>query len=135
MFVINTVHVSGNLTRDPESIADGKGCKFGIAVNERVKKGDDWEDYPNYFDVTAWASLAEQITKQLSKGSPVAIKGRLRHERWEKDGQKNSRVTITAEAFFAPKQSDGARFNPESDVPPDTADLGPQATPDDEIPF
>jgi single-strand DNA-binding protein len=32
----------------------------------------------------------------LTKGKQVAIEGRLNQERWEKDGQKHSRVKIIA---------------------------------------
>lgn len=123
MFVINRVIVSGGLGGDPERIASDKGCKFSIAVDERFKNGDDWESRTNWFDVVAWGSLADQIVKQLSKGSRVCIEGRLRQEKWKnKDGENRYSVGIVADAFFFPKtdSSSNGSGSYESDVPADT---------------
>ena len=135
MFTINTATISGNLGSAPERIADGKGCRFSLAVNERVKKGDnDYEDYVNWVEVTAWGSLADQLVKQLDKGSALGVSGRLREQRWEKDGQKRSKVGLTAERVFIPKGGNGSAGD--SDVPADTAGLGGSAPdPDSDIPF
>jgi len=35
----------------------------------------------------------------LSKGSQVAIKGRLQQQRWEQDGQKRSKIQIVCESL------------------------------------
>ena len=94
---INRVVISGNLTRDPEvrSTASGTSVmKLGIAVNERVKKGDQWEDYPNFIECTMFGKRAEGVSKYLSKGSKVAIEGHLRYSQWEKDGQKRSKLEV-----------------------------------------
>jgi len=90
--------------------------------------------------VVAWGSLAEQVMKQLSKGSPVGIQGRLKQDRWETDsGEKRSRVGVVAYAMFAPRGSNGNGSQDEipyeSDVPADTTGLGQQVTDDEAIPF
>ena len=44
---MNKLVIIGNLVKDPESrtTKDGIGlCSFTVAVNERQKKGDKWED-------------------------------------------------------------------------------------------
>jgi single-strand DNA-binding protein len=96
---INRVILAGNLTRDPEVRSTASGIpvmQVGIAVNERVKNSqtDEWEDKPNFFDCTMFGSRAEAVSRYLSKGSKVAIEGKLRYSTWEKDGQKKSKVDV-----------------------------------------
>lgn len=101
---INAVVLIGNLTRDPElrSIPNGTSvCHLGVAVNEKYKD----TEHVSYFDVTVWGVMGENCAKYLSKGSKVGVDGRLRQERWEKDGQKRSAVKIVADMvqFLDPK--------------------------------
>lgn len=107
MFVINTVTISGNATRDPELRSTPSGtsvCQLGVAVNERVKQGDNWSDRASFIDVTAWGSLAEQIAKQVHKGKQVVVTGRIRQDRWQaQDGTNRSKVYVVADAFVTPR--------------------------------
>eukprot|EP00992_Anisonema_acinus_P010897 TRINITY_DN6952_c0_g1_i1.p2 TRINITY_DN6952_c0_g1~~TRINITY_DN6952_c0_g1_i1.p2 ORF type:complete len:131 (+),score=5.78 TRINITY_DN6952_c0_g1_i1:463-855(+) len=68
--------------------------RLGIAINRRIKQGDQWVDEANFFDATLWGKRGESLNQYLSRGQQVAIEGELRQERWEKDGVKNSKVTI-----------------------------------------
>jgi len=96
----NRVILVGNLTRDIElrylqsgaAVAD-----IGLAVNERVKKGNEWVDEANFFDITLFGKTAEVAAQYLTKGSNVLVEGRLRFETWEKDGQKRSKVKVIAD--------------------------------------
>jgi single-strand DNA-binding protein len=153
---INRVTLTGNLTRDPElSSLSGSGtsvCALRVACNGRRKNNDtgQWEDQPNYFDITVWGAQGENCARFLSKGRPVAIDGRLRWREWTtNEGQKRQAVDIIAETvqFLGGRDdagggngngfSSGAR-PAESDVPIDTGDF--QRTPvgagaDEDIPF
>ena len=84
---INRVVLTGNLTRDPElrSLPSGMSvCSLRLAVNTRRKDASgDWEDKPNYFDVTVWGAQGENCAQYLSKGRPVALDGRLEWREWE----------------------------------------------------
>lgn len=96
----NRVVLVGNLTRDPELryIPSGTAVSdVGLAVNDRVKKGDQWVDETTFVDVTLWGRTAEIANEYLSKGSPVLIEGRLKLDRWEKDGQKFSKLKVIGE--------------------------------------
>lgn len=99
---INRVNITGNLTRDPELRATAAGTQvlsFGIAVNDRRKNPQtgEWEDYPNYIDCTMFGTRAEAVGRYISKGSKVAIEGKLRYSSWERDGQKRSKLEVVVD--------------------------------------
>lgn len=96
---INRVIISGNLTRDPELRQTQSGMPvlgLGVAVNDRRKNQTtgEWEDYPNFIDCTMFGSRAEALSRYLSKGTKVAIEGKLRWSQWERDGQKRSKIEV-----------------------------------------
>jgi len=152
---INRVIITGNLTKDPELRAvSGSGtsvCSLRIACNGRRRNSEgQWEDAPNYFDVSVWGQQGENCSKYLAKGRGVAVDGRLRWREWETDGQKRQAVDIIAETVqFLGGRDDGANGNgngfsssvraAESDIPIDTGDFvsAPAGTgaADDDIPF
>jgi single-strand DNA-binding protein len=150
---INRVVLTGNLTHDPElrSLPSGMSvCKLRIACNTRRKNNatGEWEDKPNYFDVTVWGAQGENCSRFLSKGRPVAIDGRLEWREWEaQDGSKRQSTEIIADAvqFLGGREegSGGGGFTPRSDVPVDSRDFQPAGAPaangaaaaDDDIPF
>lgn len=96
---INKVIEIGRLTKDAEVTYTTGGTaigKFCIAVNRRVKNGENWADEVNYFDVTVFGNQAKNLGPYLLKGKQVGIDGYLKQDRWEKDGQKFSKVSIIA---------------------------------------
>ena len=96
---LNTVAIIGNLTRDAELSYFGNGnavVKFSIAVNRSRKEGDQWVSEANYFDVSYFGKPAEAVKPFLTKGKKIAVQGSLKQDRWEKDGQKFSKVSIIA---------------------------------------
>ena len=123
---INRYCASGNLTRDPE-LKETKGgmavLEFGIAVNERRKNEQgEWEDYANFLDCTMFGSRAGGIAPHLAKGMHVSIEAKLRQDRWEKDGQKRSKVKLIVDEidFLGNRREETA---------------APQGAADDDIPF
>ena len=151
---VNVVVVTGNLTRDPELRSTPGGtsvCKLRVAVNTRRKNGQtgEWEDKPNYFDVTVWGAQGENCANYLSKGRPVAIEGRLEWREWEakEGGGKRQSVEIIANTvqFLGSRDGSGGGngngFTPSGDAPADTSDFEGAATGsgggegDDDIPF
>ena len=96
---INRVLLTGNLTRDPEIRRTQSGMaimSFGIAVNDRRKNSQtgEWEDYANFIDCTMFGTRAEAVSNFISKGSKVALEGKLRYSTWERDGQKRSKLEV-----------------------------------------
>jgi len=99
---LNRVILIGNLTRDPELKYTPSGspvAKFGVAVNRNYtnKQGEKVSDV-DYFNIVAWAKLAELCAEYIRKGSPIAIEGRLSSNSWEtSEGQKRTSVEVVAE--------------------------------------
>jgi len=96
----NRVVLLGNLTRDPELryIPSGMAVSdIGMAINDRVKRNDQWTEETTFVDVTLWGRTAEVANEYLSKGSSVLIEGRLKLDTWEKDGQKRSKLKVVGE--------------------------------------
>lgn len=143
MGCINKAAISGNLTRDPELRQTQSGTSvlsMAVAVNERVKSGDQWEDRPSYVDVTVWGARAEALSKFLRKGLRVAVSGRLRQDRWQdkQTGENRSRLGIVADEVDVMTPRDGAqgRQEPVRQQVARTPYAAPPAAPYDEnIPF
>lgn len=108
---LNSVNIMGNLTRDPEMkyTPSGKAvCSISIANNRVYSKGGERVTEVSYFDVEVWGAAAENCSKYLTKGSGIIVEGRLRQDRWEKDGKTQSRVRISANSVhFMPKKQGG----------------------------
>jgi single-strand DNA-binding protein len=154
---INVVVVTGNLTADPELRNTPGGtsvCKLRIAVNTSRKTAEgNWEEKPNYFDVTVWGAQGEACASYLRKGRPVAINGRLDWHEWTtQEGQKRQSVEIIASTvqFLGSRDGSGGGGNGNgggftggggSDLPADTSDFDSPApasvgsSSDDDIPF
>jgi single-strand DNA-binding protein len=96
---LNVVVLVGNLTRDPELRYTPAGTavtKFGLAVSNRRKVGEEWKDEPCFVDVSVFGRMAETSSEYLSKGRQCAIEGRLSYSKWEKDGQTRSKLEVIA---------------------------------------
>ena len=96
----NRVILMGNITRDFEVRHTPAGTAVTdvtVAVNHRVKSGDDWVDEPTFVDVTLWGRTAEVAAEYLSKGDPVLLEGRLKLDRWEADGETRSKLKVVGE--------------------------------------
>ena len=108
---INRVMISGNLTRDAELRSTQSGTYMlgmGIAVNDRRKnqKTGEWEDWPNFVDCTMFGTRAEKLQPYLTKGTKVAVEGKLSYRSWEKDGQRRSKLEVIVDEieFMSSKQ-------------------------------
>ncbi|QDV79165.1 single-stranded DNA-binding protein [Botrimarina mediterranea] len=107
----NRVVLLGNLTADPElRYTAGKKAvvDVGVAINERYKRDGEYVEEVSFLDVTFFGRTAEVANEFLSKGAPALIEGRLKQERWEKDGQRRSRVKVIADrlTLIGPRQAD-----------------------------
>lgn len=131
---LNTVSIGGNLCRDAELRATASGMAvltFSVVVNESRKNQQtgEYEDYPNYVDCTMFGRRAESVSRYLTKGTYVALTGRLHQNRWQnKDGQNRSKLEVTVDNIHFESRGEQSGVNPQQEEPP--ADMY-----DEDIPF
>jgi single-strand DNA-binding protein len=100
---INRVVLTGNLTKDAELKQTSGGMaivSMRLAVNDRRKNAatGQWEDSPNFIDVTMFGSRGEAVSRFLSKGKQIAVEGKLRWHEWESaSGEKRSKLEVVAD--------------------------------------
>lgn len=140
---INSVVLVGNLTKDPELRHTPAGTAvttLRLAVNDRVKRGEEWQDAAYYFDVTVWGRDAENCAQYLAKGRPVGVQGKLTWREWDaQDGTKRQSVEVTANTvqFLGGRDGGdggGGQFVPQGGGQQQQPDF-PSSAADDDIPF
>lgn len=130
--MFNRVIFVGNLTRDPELRYSPQGtavATLGLAVNSRVKQGDEYKDETLFIDIVVFGKQAENVTQYLSKGRGVIVEGRLRERRWEYEGQRKSKFEVIASTVrFLPRRE-------VQNIPDDIEDIVPPEENTDLEPF
>lgn len=129
-FNFNKIMIGGRLTADPENSQTPSGVsvtKISVAVNRKAK-----EQQTDFFNVTAWRSTADFVSKYFKKGSSIFIVGTLQNRSWtDQNGQKRYATDIVAEEVsFVDGKNDNAGVDfpetnnaPKLDVVPEGEDL------------
>ena len=99
---LNQTVLIGRLTRNCElKFTQGETpyTYASIAVNNTRKDGNgNYVDDPSFFDVQIWGKTAQNLCQYLTKGKQICVLCHLKQDRWEKDGQKFSKVNIIADS-------------------------------------
>ena len=103
---LNHVVLIGRITQDVGADERSFGytnngqarANVSIAVNRSKKSGDQWVEDVSYFTISLWGKTAENLKPYLTKGKQICVEGHLHQDRWEKDGQKQSRISISADS-------------------------------------
>ena len=101
------VFLIGNLTRDPELTETAGGvsvCRFAVAVN----RGYGENRATDFYNVTAWRRLGEQVAQYTKKGNKIAVYGDLQIRQYDaNDGTRRTSVDVVAQdvEFLTPKGS------------------------------
>ena len=97
---MNKVFLVGNLTKDPELSETPSGvsvCRFSIAVGRKYTSADG-ERQTDFFNITTWRGVAENVCKYTKKGSKVAVNGSIQMRSYEDNkGIKRTVVDVIAE--------------------------------------
>ena len=108
----------GNVTKDVDGedfgyLPNGSArLNFSIAVNRSKKQGEEWVDEVSFFNIAYFGKPAESIKQFIGKGTKVCVTGYLKQDRWEKDGQKMSKVSVVANNVqLLGGKNDGAPVN------------------------
>lgn len=123
---INSVNLIGRVTHDIGEkdfgyVGENAKLNISVAVNKSRKVDGEWLNEAYYFDVEVWGKQAEALKNLISKGKQVAVNGSLKQSRWEKDGQKYSKVFIYAEKVQLLGGRDSAEAEPGNTFKPANA--------------
>jgi single-strand DNA-binding protein len=143
---LNVWTAVGRLVRDAEAPQGNGPTRLSIAVNRRVKHGEEWIEEASFFDLEYWH---KSLVPFLVKGKQIAVRGELRQERWTSpEGQARQKIGIVAldiellgSAQGSPQSASGAAGHgnaPESRGTPPPASSQGQSGGDeftDDIPF
>ena len=89
---MNHIILIGNVGKDPAARGQERNiASFSLAVDERRKGG---EKTTQWFNCVAFGRTGESIISNVTKGSTVAITGKLKTNTWEKDGVKQQDVDV-----------------------------------------
>ena len=129
---MNTIMISGNLTRDPELACGQSGkayCRFAIAADLGASSREGADKKALFLDGVCFGAIAERLGGgTLRKGDRVAAAGRLDVDQYvNKEGQTVRKPQLIAEEVVAYPRSEAAKR------PAPDADDGP--TGEDDIPF
>lgn len=93
---MNQIMLIGNLATDVKyTQRDGSNNSawFRIAVN----RGYGEKRITDYIPVTAWGRTADNCAKYISKGSKVAVVGRITNRQTDaQDGRRNDNIQVSA---------------------------------------
>ena len=100
---VNKWHGIGNLGKDPEMrvMPDGKSvANMSIAITEKYKdKNGEQKEVTEWVSIVFFGKLAEIVGQYLHKGSQVYVEGKLRTEKYQKDGQDRYITKIIGESM------------------------------------
>jgi single-strand DNA-binding protein len=133
---VNKWHGIGNLGKDPEMrfMPDGKAvANISIAITEKYKdKSGEQKEVTEWVNVAFFGKLAEIVGQYLTKGSQVYVEGKLRTEKYQKDGQDRYITKIIGESMqmVGGKGEGKPKSEPKPQEHNQVSDM-----PDDDIPF
>jgi len=108
---MNTVHMIGNLGRDPQVNAAGTMASFSIAVKRSFKDKATGDYISDWFNCKAFGKTAELIEKNFFKGSQIAFTGHAQNNNYEKDGRMIYSIEFVVDSitFIGQKMDAGER--------------------------
>ena len=121
---MNKVFLIGRLTRDPELRYTGNNtpvATFSLAVNRNFTN-QSGEREADFINIVVWRKQAENVKKYCTKGSLVAVEGRIQTGSYEKDGQRVYTTDVVADSV----QFLESKAQSENRMSSDNSDLSPQ---------
>ena len=97
------IQVIGNVASDVRFNSTAEGipvASFRLAATERKfdRSQSRWVDGDvNWYTVSCWRALGENVTESINKGDPIFVVGRLNVRNWEREERSGTTLDITAE--------------------------------------
>jgi single-strand DNA-binding protein len=111
---------------------DGKAvCNFSIAISEKYKdKSGESKEVTEWVNVALFGKLAEIAGEYLKKGSKVYVEGKMKTEKYSKDGIDRHTTKIIGEKMEMLNSKSESADTPRAQTKPvETFEM------DDDIPF
>lgn len=111
---MNVVTLTARLTKDPElrqTRSEHSVSTLRVAI-QRPTSRDGEDRGAVFYDVEVWNGTAENCVRYLSKGSRIAIVGRLELDQWKDEHEvprQRSYVVATQVNFLDPPPENGER--------------------------
>lgn len=117
--MLNIVAIMGRLVADPELRTTAGGvnmARFRIACDRSFARQGE-QRQTDFLDVVAWRNTADFVCKYFSKGSLIALQGRLQTRQYQdKNGNNRTAVEIVAEQVsFTGEKAKSAPAAPDPD--------------------
>ena len=98
--MLNVIAIMGRLVADPELRTTPAGvnvCRFRIACDRNFAKPGE-QRQADFVDIVAWRQQADFVCKYFSKGSLIAINGRIQTRNYQdKNGNNRTAFAVVAE--------------------------------------
>lgn len=127
--MLNVVAIMGRFVADPELRTTPAGvnvCQFRIACDRNFARQGE-QRQADFVDIVAWRAQADFVCKYFSKGSLIAINGRIQTRNYQdKNGNNRTAFAVVAENInfggskgtSSAKVDDGGEAAPRSDARP-----------------
>ena len=127
--MLNIVAIMGSLVADPELRTTPAGvnvCQFRIACDRNFARQGE-QRQADFVDIVAWRAQADFVCKYFSKGSLIAINGRIQTRNYQdKNGNNRTAFAVVAENInfggskgtSSAKVDDGGEAAPRSEAWP-----------------
>ena len=132
---MNKAFLIGRLTRDPElrySSSNAAIVNFSIAIDRQYTNNQGQRE-TDFINIVAFQKQAENIKKYVSKGSLVAVDGRIQTRSYDgEDGKKRYVTEVIADnvQFLDSKGSRETFNNSENEITPSSFSEQPTQTTD-----
>lgn len=98
---MSAITISGNVATEVELrfLTSGTAVATFLVISSKRQKDaqGEWEDVDKTaWNIKCWKNLAENVAECILKGLPVVISGDVIEEKWEKDGEKRSKMVVNA---------------------------------------
>lgn len=96
---MNKVVLIGRVTRDPElryTASNIPSVRFTLAVN-RPFENQSGQREADFINIVVWRKQAENVKKYVTKGSLIAVEGRIQTGSYEKDAQRVYTTDVVAD--------------------------------------
>lgn len=97
---MNKVTLIGRITKDLELKHIGEKNRANVKFNLAVDNYENGQKGADFIPVTVWGKQAENLSKYCTKGSKIAVSGRITQRSYDaKDGTKRYVIEVVADNF------------------------------------